>query len=216
MCWRHQIKEQFIKAMKKEVLDHESRNHWELVPWSQVPNGTVILPAVWSMQRKQRILTNVVYKWKARLNVHGGKQIKNVHYGETFSPLVRWSLIRLFLILAAINWWKTRQVDFVLVFPQANIATELFMEIPRDFEHNASRKTHCLKLKKNLYGQKQASQVWNKYLHKGLIQIGFKQSKVDESSVCTITEVPSCYAMWMTWFLLIQTYWWCNSRTMKH
>ena len=147
---------QFIEAMKKEVLDHEARNHWELVPCSQVPQGTIILPAIWSMKRKRRILTNEIYKWKARLNVHGGKQIKNVHYWETFSPVIRWSSIQLFLIIAAIKGWKTRQVDFVLAFPQADIETELFMEIPKGFEHNASQKTHCLKLKKNLYGQKQA------------------------------------------------------------
>ena len=145
---------QFIEAMKKEVLDHETKNHWELMPCSQVLNGTIILPAMWSMKIKQRILMNQIYKWKARLNVHGSKQIKNIHYWETFSPVVRWSSIRLFLILAAINRWKMRQVDFVLVFPQADIETELFMEIPKDFEHNASRKTHCLKLKKNLYCQK--------------------------------------------------------------
>jgi hypothetical protein len=34
-------------------------------------------------------------------------------------------------------------------------------------------------LKKNLYGQKQAGQVWNQYLHDGLIARGLIQSKVD-------------------------------------
>ena len=129
-----------------------------LIPQLQVPEGTIILPAVWSMKRKWRILTNEVYKWKARLNVHGGKQIKNVHYWETFSLVVRWSSIWLFLIIAAINRWKTRQFDFVLAFLQADIKTELFTEILKGFKHNASWKTHCLKLKKNLYGQKQAGQ----------------------------------------------------------
>jgi len=36
-----------------------------------------------------------------------------------------------------------------------------------------------LRLKKNLYGQKQAGWVWNQYLHDGLLARGFKQSKVD-------------------------------------
>ena len=171
---------QFLEAMKKEVSDHEARNHWELTPKSEVPDGTTILPAVWSMKRKRRIQTNEIYKWKARLNVHGGKQIKNQHYWETFSPVVRWSSIRLFLTLAAIMGWKTRQVDFVLAFPQADIETELYMEIPKGFEFNQSKKTHCLRLKKNLYGQKQAARVWTKHLHKGLIKIGFTQSTIDE------------------------------------
>jgi hypothetical protein len=40
--------------------------------------------------------------------------------------------------------------------------------------------THCVKLIKNLYGQKQAGRVWNDYLVKGIEDWGFFQSKVDE------------------------------------
>ena len=40
--------------------------------------------------------------------------------------------------------------------------------------------TYVLLLHKNLYGQKQAGRVWNVHLHKGLIDIGFTQYKVDE------------------------------------
>jgi len=53
------------------------------------------------------------------------------------------------------------------------------MEIPQGFNLHGSRKDHVLRLKKNLYGQKQAGRVWNQYLHDGLLARGFKQSKVD-------------------------------------
>jgi len=33
---------------------------------------------------------------------------------------------------------------------------------------------------KNLYGQKQAGRVWYQFLKKGLLEIGFKLSKVDK------------------------------------
>ena len=92
------------------------------------------------MKRKRHIKTNSIYKWKARLNVHGGKQVKDVHYWETYSPVVKWSSIRLFLTLAIIKGWHTRQVDFVLAFPQADIETDLYMAIPRGFEFNESKK----------------------------------------------------------------------------
>jgi histone deacetylase 1/2 len=184
---------EFIKAMQQEVRDHEERGHWELISKSEVPKGTIILPAVWSMKRKRRITTNEVYKWKARLNVHGGKQVKNVHYWETYSPVVKWSSIRLFLMIAAIKKWHTRQIDFVLAYPHADIETDMYMELPRGFESQGPKGTQCLKLKKNLYGQKQAGRVWNKFLHKGLTDIGFEQSKVDECVYYRGTSILLCY-----------------------
>jgi hypothetical protein len=55
------------------------------------------------------------------------------------------------------------------------------MELPKGVEmKDGNRKTHVLKLLKNLYGQKQAGRVWNQHLVKGLKKIGFQQSEVDE------------------------------------
>jgi hypothetical protein len=184
---------QFLEAMQKEIKDHEDLRHWELVPRSDIPQGTTVLPSVWSMKRKRRIDMREVYRWKARLNLHGGKQIKNVHYWETYSPVVKWSSIRLFLTLAAVRGWHSRQVDFVLAYPQADIETEMYMEIPRGFEYQHSRKTHCLKLIKNLYGQRQAGRVWNKHLHKGLITMGFTRSDIDKCVYYRGTTIFLCY-----------------------
>jgi hypothetical protein len=186
-------REEFIKAMKQEIKDHEDLQHWELVPKSELPQDMIILPAVWSMKRKRRIDTREVYRWKARLNVHGGKQVKDIHYWETYSPVVKWSSIRLFLTLAVVKGWHMRQVDFVLAYPQADIETELFMEVPQGFEFQGSRNTHCLRLLKNLYGQKQAGRVWNKHLHKGLMEMGFTQSKIDECVYYRNSTIFLCY-----------------------
>ena len=46
-------RDEFIKAMLKEVRDHERRGHWKDVPNSKVPKGVKVLPAVWSMARKR-------------------------------------------------------------------------------------------------------------------------------------------------------------------
>jgi hypothetical protein len=55
------------------------------------------------------------------------------------------------------------------------------MELPEGIETKyGNGRTHVLKLKKNLYGQKQAGRVWNQHLVKGLKKVGFKQSKADE------------------------------------
>jgi hypothetical protein len=172
--------EDFKVAMIKEANDHTTRLHWALWEKHNVPAGHKILSAIWAFKRKRRIDTQAVYKHKARINVHGGQQTYGVNYWETFSPVVNWFSIRLTLVLSLIYQWKTRQVDFVLAFPQADVECDLYMELPRGliFE-GCHRDTHCVKLLKNLYGQKQAGRVWHEYLVEGLIERHFKQSKVD-------------------------------------
>ena len=101
---------------------------------------------------------------------------------------------RLLLTLALVNKWATRQVDFVLAFPQVLFECDLYMRLPVgfQFEHDDS-KTHVLKLRKNLYGQKQAGKVWFDHLSKGLINIGFKRSEVDECVFTRRNTIFMCY-----------------------
>jgi hypothetical protein len=61
-------KEEFRKAMLKEVESHQLNQHWELVKRADLPAGTEVLPAVWAFCRKSSIATQKVYKWKAQLN----------------------------------------------------------------------------------------------------------------------------------------------------
>ena len=77
----------FIVAMDKELDDHASRGHWKVVPRSKVPAGTRIVNMVWSMKRKRRIDTREVYRWKARLNVHGGQQQCGVNYWNAHTTI---------------------------------------------------------------------------------------------------------------------------------
>jgi Reverse transcriptase (RNA-dependent DNA polymerase) len=95
-----------------------------------------------------------------------------------YSPVATWAAIRLIMNMAALHGWTTKQLDFVLAFPQASVETDLYMEIPAGFKV-ASNKNKVLKLIDNLYGQKQAGRVWNNFLNDGLIKIGFTQSEND-------------------------------------
>jgi Reverse transcriptase (RNA-dependent DNA polymerase) len=85
----------------------------------------------------------------------------------------------LIMYLIVLNKWETRQLDFVLAFPQAPVETDLYMDIPSDFEVKGNPKEYSLKLINNLYGQKQAGQVWNLHLTKGLKELSFDQSTTD-------------------------------------
>lgn len=170
---------QFNNATKEEIETHQRRGHWVLVKKSTVPQGETIKKGVWAMKRKRRQLTNEIYKYKARLNLDGRTQVEGIDYAFSNTTNVLWPTVRIFLILALIQGWYTRQIDFVLAFPQADIETTQYMEIPKGWHLDGDPKTDCLKLLKNIYGGRAAGAVWNQHLDKGLKELGFTQSEVD-------------------------------------
>jgi hypothetical protein len=99
---------EFQNAMVTEADAHTRGGHWEVFKREDVPKGQDILPSVWAFKRKRRIDTREVYKHKARLNIHGGKQTHGVNYWETYSPVVNWFSIRLCLTFSLIFDWHTR------------------------------------------------------------------------------------------------------------
>jgi hypothetical protein len=75
----------------------------------------------------------------------------------------------------------SKQIDFVMAYPQAPIEMDMFMELPTGIVTKfGNSKDYVLKLLRNLYGQKQAGRVWNEYLVSKLRSIGFTQSLIDE------------------------------------
>lgn len=180
---REPDKEQFKEAMKKEVKDQMENGNFTIVHRNKVPKDKSILPAVWQMKRKRDIKTREVKKWKARLNIDGSRIVKGVHYDETYAPVASWRFIRLLLTLVLKHKWHSKQLDYVLAFPQAPVEKEIYMKIPRGFELKGAQNSDdfVLKLNKNVYGQKQAGRVWFQYLRGKLInELKFTQSKIDE------------------------------------
>ena len=84
------------------------------------------------------------------------------------------------LITTLIHGWFTKQIDFVLAYTQADVECQLYMAIPKGFEVQDEGQDYVLKLKKNLFGQKQAGRVWNQHLVNKLKEVGFIPSEIDE------------------------------------
>jgi hypothetical protein len=51
---------EFVEAVIKELSGHIDNNHWKLIPNTEVPEGTKIVPSVWAMQRKRDLTTGRV------------------------------------------------------------------------------------------------------------------------------------------------------------
>ena len=120
---------------------------------------------VWSMNQKRDPVGEVI-KWKARLCAHGGMSVHGETYWDTYSPVVSWSSVRLMLILALILGWEMRSINFIMAFPQADVKTDIYMKIPHGTKlpNNKDTRRHLLKLKKNLYGLKDAGLTWFEHI----------------------------------------------------
>ena len=174
--WQH-----FLMAIVKEVNDHITNNHWDLIPREEVPEqGTKILDSIWVMKRKRDIKTREIYKHKARLNVHGSQQEYGVHNTETYSPVVNWFSIRLVTILSIINKWHTRQIDFILAYPQAPLPYDNYMKLPQGIQttRGDGEDNHVLKFNKNIFGGRNSGRIWNEFTQSAVDECVFYQGKV--------------------------------------
>ena len=191
-------RDKFIGAIDVERDSHERMGNYEPIPIDKVPSGTKLLDMVWSMRWKRRIKTQEAYKWKAQLNMHGRQQEHGVHYWDTYAPVVTWQTVRFFLILSILLGWCSRQLDFVVAYPQAPAEMPLYLQLPQGYKRKGmTRNSHVIKLKRNVYGQKQAGRVWNQYMDQGMRAIGFTPSKFDpclyyRNSVIFLVYIDDC------------------------
>lgn len=164
--------EQWQAAMKEEYDSLIKNNTWELV---ERPPGEKIVDNKWVYKVKME-QKNAPARYKARLVARGFTQQYGVNYYETFSPVVRFTSIRLILSLAAQRKMHIKQFDVKTAFLNGILNETVYMEQPTGFEDGTNK---VCKLKKSLYGLKQASRCWNEKFTSFIKLFGFKQCQSD-------------------------------------
>ena len=101
-----------------------------------------------------------VHIHKARLVAKGFKQIHGIDYDETFSPVAMLKSIRILLAIAAYFDYEIWQMDVKTAFLNGNLNEDVYMTQPEGFVNPNNARKVC-KLRKSIYGLKQASQSWN-------------------------------------------------------
>ena len=88
-------------------------------------------------------------------------QKEGIDYDETFSPVVMLKSIRILLSIAVYYYdYEIWQMDVKTVFLNGNLEEEIYMLQPESFIAKNQEYMVC-KLKRSIYGLKQASRSWN-------------------------------------------------------
>ena len=106
-------------------------------------------------------------------------KLKGKDYKHTFSPVAKFTTIRIILAVAAACHMEIHQLDINNAFLHGFIEEDLYMQPPLGY--NKIKPGQVCKLNCSIYGLKQASRQLNLELTKSLLSLGFIQSVYDYS-----------------------------------
>ena len=150
-------------------------NTWDVV---ERPPGKNIVGCKWVFKIKKDSEGRIA-KYKARLVARGFTQVYGVDYTETFAPVAKLASLRTILALAAHEDWPIEVFDFLSAFLNGDLDEEIFMQLPSGTLDESDTRRLVAKLRKAIYGLKQAGRTWYQMLYQALIDLGFKRAKYD-------------------------------------
>ena len=142
------------KAMDQEIESIEKNDTWYL---TDLPSEAKKIGVKWIFKTKYNE-AGKIEKHKARLVAKGYSQQYGVDYKEVFAPVARWDTIRTILALAACKGWIVYQLDVKSAFLHGELVEEVYVEQPLGYQKEDKNKVY--KLKKALYGLRQAPRAW--------------------------------------------------------
>ena len=102
-----------------------------------------------------------------------------VYYTETFAPVAKLASLRTILALAAREDWPIEVFNFLSAFLNGDLDEEIFMQLPPGTLEGTDTRLFVAKLRKAIYGLKQAGRTWYQALYQALIDLGFKRAEYD-------------------------------------
>ena len=67
-------------------------------------------------------------RFKARLVAKGFTQREGINYNEIFSPVIKYTTIRVMLVLVAHNDWEIEQMDVKTTFLHGDLEETIYMK----------------------------------------------------------------------------------------
>jgi hypothetical protein len=101
---------------------------------------------------------NVIQRFKARAVARGDQAKEGIDYNETFSSVVRWESIRIYLALTVLLGLIPLQLDVDTAYLYADLEEVIYANPPDGVELPPGK---CYRVKKSLYGLPQSGRNWN-------------------------------------------------------
>lgn len=200
VCAEDGIDEGWEQAITAEMFAHVKNETWDIV--DETDDARKISCR---MVLKEKLGSDgKIERKKARLVARGFSQISGIDFQETFAPVSRLSSIRTMIAVAVEEKMKIDQLDVTTAYLNGELEENILMEKPENLEKylskiisqdrdpsvtiKAKNMLKCLKngkkakvcrLKKAIYGLKQAGRQWYEKLNQVLIKMGFISSSAD-------------------------------------
>ncbi|SGZ10669.1 BQ5605_C102g13149 [Microbotryum silenes-dioicae] len=152
---------------------------------STVPMGATIVTSKFVWKTKRNALGEITGH-KARLVAQGNWQRDGIDFNKTFAPVARFSSIRSLLALVATNGLHVHQVDIDKAYLHGDLDHDIWMTAPRGFDLPSDK---VLRLRRSIYGLKQAGRIWNRHIEASLCDLGYTATGTDH---CIYSWLDDC------------------------
>lgn len=115
--------------MDLEFQALQKQGTWSLVPH---PSHKNLVGCKWVYKLKFNSVSSIS-RYKVRLVAKGFHQKPGLDYSETFSPVVKLTIVRLIIALAVSCHWSLKQLDISNAFLHGILQEEFYMQQPPDY-----------------------------------------------------------------------------------
>ena len=162
------MKSRMLEAIQQEEAQMYEKGVWEI---SDMPHHTDAINTTWVLLEKYDAEGNFI-KCKARLVARGFRQRPGRDYEETYAPTPRMATVRLALTLIMALNLEPRQIDVVGAYLEAPLNAEIYLKSPDGIKIEDGK---VLRLRKAMYGLKQAGREFADYRDEQLSKLNYKR-----------------------------------------
>jgi hypothetical protein len=160
-----------LAAVSCSTRSNSFKRDCECRPHHRSACGRQAIGCKWVFKIK-RHADGSIDRYKARLVAKGYSQKEGLDYKETFAPVAKFASIRTLLALAAHQDYEVHQMDVKTAFLNGDLDVDLYMQQPEGFVVAGQEELVC-KLRKSIYGLKQAGRAWFEKINTALVRMDF-------------------------------------------